>query len=926
MSFPDMLYTLFISPLETLFELIYLLAYNIFSNPGFAIIGLSLAMNLLLLPLYRRTDAIQLEAIETEKRLKPYADHFKKTFQGDEQFMVLQTCYRQNHYKPTDAIKGIAPLLLEIPFFMAAYHYLSHLNMLRGASFGPIVNLGAPDGLLTLGAVTINVLPILMTLINLVSSFLYTKDAPVKTKIQLYGMAVIFLVLLYSSPSGLVFYWTLNNLFSLVKNALMKVKKPLRILGIGSSAVGLSVLIYAMINHNRVTVFQGAALTVIGLSLIVPLLLSFRRPRSGRHLKSAAVTGKDTAGFFTAGLLLTLLIGVVIPAAMIRTSPEEFLVKGMDLNPLTYVLHTGLVSAGLFLVWAGLFYALAKPAGKKAMGLVMWILCGMAVTDYMGFGRSYGLMSNQLIFDDPLKVTAGQILLNLAVLAAVIGIISLIYRKKPELLSGIGAAAAIAMVLMSGSDIVKSEQVIRPRLEQVQALPSDSPQISQIDNILQLSKQGKNVVVIMMDRAVNGLLPYMFYEKPELQQQYAGFTYYPNTLSYGAHTNFGLPALFGGYDYTPAQIQKRDQESLESKHNESLKVLPTLFSDSGFRTTVSDPSYAGYKWFPDLSVFHDRPDFHVQITNGHCSGDFPDLTGFSEVSMQRKFFCYSIFKVSPVLLHTTIYDNGSYQDFDHDGGQNGQLILNPLTSVGIKDTFMNAYDVLRSLPSKTKIVDSEENTFFMMCNDTAHEPMLLQLPDYTPAVKVDNTAFEGSAPQRSDGQGHTIALDSNLRASEYHINMAACMEVGRWLDYLRENNIYDNTRIIIVSDHGTALKVHDELILGQEYYDDIMCYNPILMVKDFGSTQFVTDESFMTNGDVPALALEGLIENPVNPFTGNPIDQSGKDTDVQYVCASHQWNVAKNNGNTFQDDPWYAVSGDMMNRDNWIPIAPDQVP
>ena len=32
-------------------------------------------------------------------------------------------------------------------------------------------------------------------------------------------MALIFLVLLYSSPAGLVLYWTMNNVFSLVKSA-----------------------------------------------------------------------------------------------------------------------------------------------------------------------------------------------------------------------------------------------------------------------------------------------------------------------------------------------------------------------------------------------------------------------------------------------------------------------------------------------------------------------------------------------------------------------------------------------------------------------------------------------------------------------------------------------------------------------------------
>ena len=55
-----MLYSFFLMPIQLIFELIYSLAYRSMGNdPGLAIIALSLAMNLLVLPLYRRADAMQ---------------------------------------------------------------------------------------------------------------------------------------------------------------------------------------------------------------------------------------------------------------------------------------------------------------------------------------------------------------------------------------------------------------------------------------------------------------------------------------------------------------------------------------------------------------------------------------------------------------------------------------------------------------------------------------------------------------------------------------------------------------------------------------------------------------------------------------------------------------------------------------------------
>ena len=139
-------------------------------------------------------------------------------------------------------MKGATSLFLEIPFFIAAYKFLSGLQLLNGVSFGPIADLGRPDGLLVIGGMHINLLPIIMTAINLVSCVIFTKGSLLKTKIQLYSMAIFFLVFLYTSPAGLVFYWTLNNTFSLVKTIFYKLKNPGKVLSILGSVVGIVLL------------------------------------------------------------------------------------------------------------------------------------------------------------------------------------------------------------------------------------------------------------------------------------------------------------------------------------------------------------------------------------------------------------------------------------------------------------------------------------------------------------------------------------------------------------------------------------------------------------------------------------------------------------------------------------------------------------
>ena len=77
MSILSILSTLFIGPLKLVFELIFGIANRFVSNPGLAIIFLSLAMNILVLPLYKRADAMQEAARDTEAKLKRGVDHIK---------------------------------------------------------------------------------------------------------------------------------------------------------------------------------------------------------------------------------------------------------------------------------------------------------------------------------------------------------------------------------------------------------------------------------------------------------------------------------------------------------------------------------------------------------------------------------------------------------------------------------------------------------------------------------------------------------------------------------------------------------------------------------------------------------------------------------------------------------------------------------
>jgi len=73
----------------------------------------------------------------------------------------------------------------------------------------------------------------------------------------------------------------------------------------------------------------------------------------------------------------------------------------------------------------------------------------------------------------------------------------------------------------------------------------------------------------------------------------------------------------------------------------------------------------------------------------------------------------------------------------------------------------------------------------------------------------------------------------------------------------------------------------------------------------------------MTNGDVPTLATDGIIKNPVNPFTGKIINSDEKKVHDQYIISSSEWNTNENNGNTFLPANWYSVHDNIWDKNNW---------
>ena len=175
------LYTLIIYPLYIIIECIFTISRKITSNNGLSVISVSIGITLMCLPLYAVAEKWQETQRSLEKKLSPGIARIKKAFRGDEQYMIMSTFYKESHYHPLMALRSSFGLLIQIPFFMAAYSFLSNLELLNGSRFLFIKNMGQPDAMFSIGRFTINILPIAMTAINIIAGAIYTKGFKANT-------------------------------------------------------------------------------------------------------------------------------------------------------------------------------------------------------------------------------------------------------------------------------------------------------------------------------------------------------------------------------------------------------------------------------------------------------------------------------------------------------------------------------------------------------------------------------------------------------------------------------------------------------------------------------------------------------------------------------------------------------------------------
>ncbi len=857
----DFIYTVFIAPLEYWMKVVLLWGHGVCSgNWGWAIVLMSLVVNTVILPIYMKAESWQEEEQRIRLGFEAKESMIKRVFKGQERFAMISTMRRQAGYTAFLSMRSSLGFFLQIPFFFAAYHFLSHFDPLLGVSFMGLADLGRPDEAIKIGGFAINVMPILMTVINIGSALIYTKNLAKRDKIQLYAMAALFLVLLYDAASGLVLYWTCNNIYSLLKNIVYDlvrkaapafqairwprfgstqqkasttsfeplwrsflvfgiwviaaifgslssgqatflsesqrvlaghIANPLFLLAAVASVIELIAskawkkhVIFALLlltgafftakfwyRGEFVSMARHGATLVLALTSLIP---AFGISAIRANLLARIAKNRDLHGLYeVSSAWLAVLLTLYLPIHAFNTAPETF--NGPDAILARLLLFFGL-AFGLFWVLGKLFdFFKAKRAAALIFGFLALYFTVYAFLLPLNVGTIDGFR-----ISEPRRLFRGvNLLLDTGLFIALAALFVWAIRRAHD-----KALKTIFALCITFSSVAALTELWSTRAQwdmendatfKTGSIPAWN------DRFLGFSKTGTNTVLLILDMFSGFHVQTILDNNPDIRETWKDATWYADCLATGPTTQASLASIVCGKACTPQVLNKKDDETLIVKINRAYAAVSDRFGPNvdvslNERTWLEPQLIGEYAQNNPLALRY-MPLFYLSyysakrgIKHKATSGD-----GF--------LVSVSLFSATPWSLKNFIYEGGSW--IGSTRGHNDSLSTSRLRD----------WAFLESFPELAN-ANAKKSTLKLMYSEITHQPWYME-PGGCEICQKGYPLKAGQAINPGHLQTETCALRS----------------IGKWLTWMKANGVYDNTTIILTSDHGHGIGRKSALLL-----------------------------------------------------------------------------------------------------------------
>jgi YidC/Oxa1 family membrane protein insertase len=192
--------------------------HSVVPSWGWSIVIMTICIKTLFWPLTAK-------ASRSQKRMSkiqgPMAE-LKEKYKDNPQKMQQETLklFKEHQVNP---VAGCLPMLIQMPIFLGLFYMLRTASELRHEPFLWVADLSMPDTIAVIGGFPLNLLPLIMgaTMYLQMSMMPVSPTAdPMQQKIFKF-LPFIFLIFLYNFASGLVLYWTVQNILTIIQQKII---------------------------------------------------------------------------------------------------------------------------------------------------------------------------------------------------------------------------------------------------------------------------------------------------------------------------------------------------------------------------------------------------------------------------------------------------------------------------------------------------------------------------------------------------------------------------------------------------------------------------------------------------------------------------------------------------------------------------------
>ncbi|MGX2982247.1 sulfatase-like hydrolase/transferase [Helicobacter sp. 23-1045] len=463
-------------------------------------------------------------------------------------------------------------------------------------------------------------------------------------------------------------------------------------------------------------------------------------------------------------------------------------------------------------------------------------------------------------------------------------------------------------VILSEAKNLKSRDSSLASLTQNDNMDSAPPQIVNNTNLpyaesplFSYSKTGKNIVVIVLDMFSGSHTPFIFTQFPHLKSALDGWTLYPNAISTTDSTIHSVATLIGGEHYAVYNMNKRAQNLAEQIEKAFINTTQT-FANGGFQVALN--AYTG----SDIGNLAKNGIFAIDSASEIFVDYLGENLGIKERIYRAKsinnrntigqLFAFGLFKFAPKPLRGSIYNDGNWI-FSADW-----CLAKILANIRHTADFYAFSQNLR--------VDSAKPTFKFIHSMMTHLPFGMHFKD--------GKCEFGGKWSAWGAFNHGVKMNYpnfNRMLNFYqHYDTEACAlhYLRDFVKNLKNAGIYDNTQILVVSDHAGNDGINLPILDKNDWRPDVL-----FLFEDFGARgELKVDKRLMANFDIVSIFCANLPSGCPN-VPPNILQNYPQNRELLHTLPI-SWRLQEHSIDKWHIRKAFKVRDNIFDAQNWVEI------